>query len=289
MGAVNRCWRCGHQFSATPAADGQPPIRRDPIVGPLDRTPTPIGPPSATVAASMASVTVSSTSAITREATQLGESSAVRPGNSVLEAIPGWLRRLESPQADRWGTPFHCDFEPSARDRWRRRQNQAREWLRLVVGDPASKCDVPSQEHDAQSGVRTLADSADRSATGLATNAAPMANTVAVGRKESAVYPKVTGRLSTTRPKKPLADAAGALAFVLICVSLLLLRYPLISAALGAMALTLAAISQTVAPRLRTVALITLIVATLAAIGWDLNRDVVPGTFGPAEENTDIE
>jgi hypothetical protein len=289
MGAVNRCWRCGHRFPATPAADGQPPIRRDPIAGPLDRAPTPSGPASIATAQSMVSEAGSPSFANTREATQFSVSTTAVPEKSASEPIPGWLRRLESPQADRWGTPFHSNFEPTASDRWRRRQNQAREWLRLVVGDPASNTDVPSQEHDTQSGVRPRADARDRLATGFATSAATIANAMATGSKESAVAKKVTGQLSTPPPKKPLADAAGALALVLICVSLLLMRFPLIAAALGAMALTLAAISQTVVPRLRTVALITLIVAALAAIGWDLSRDVVPGTLGPAEKISDIE
>lgn len=289
MGAVNRCWRCGHRFPATPAADGQPPIRRDPIVGSLDRTPTPGGSASMATAQSMVSEAGSPAFANTREATRFSESTTAVPEKSASKPIPGWLRRLESPQADRWGTPFHSDFEPTASDRWRRRQNQAREWLRLVVGDPASKSDVPSQEHDTQSEVRPRADSKDRLATVFGTSAATIASAVAAGRKESAVAKKVTGRLATPPPRKPLADAAGALALVLICVSLLLMRFPLIAAALGAMALTLAAISQTVAPRLRTVALITLIVATLAAIGWNLSRDVVPGTLGPAEKISDIE
>ena len=31
MGAVNRCWKCGRAFSAQPATDGLPPVRRVPV------------------------------------------------------------------------------------------------------------------------------------------------------------------------------------------------------------------------------------------------------------------
>jgi hypothetical protein len=27
LGAVNRCWRCGHVFDGLPGEDGQPPVR----------------------------------------------------------------------------------------------------------------------------------------------------------------------------------------------------------------------------------------------------------------------
>ncbi|MFM7073758.1 MAG: hypothetical protein ACKO38_18380 [Planctomycetota bacterium] len=260
MGAVNRCWRCGHRFAATPAADGQPPIRRDPIPGPLDRTPTPSVPHSTAVAHSIGSEAVSPTFTGTCETTRLGESLAVGPETSAPQPIPGWLRRLEAPQAERWGTPFHSGFEPTTSDRWRRRQNQAREWLRLVLGDPEAAASVAAKP-----------------------------NVVSAARNESAPKNRVSGRLSIRPPRTPLADAAGALALILACVSLLLLRYPLIAAALGAMALTLAAISQSIAPRLRTVALIVLIVATLAAIGWNLSRAGGSGTMGPAEKSSDVE
>lgn len=34
MGAVNRCWKCGRAFSAQPASDGLPPVRRVPVIAP---------------------------------------------------------------------------------------------------------------------------------------------------------------------------------------------------------------------------------------------------------------
>lgn len=39
MGAVNRCWRCGRAFTATPTVSAAPPVRRNPIDGPLDVPP----------------------------------------------------------------------------------------------------------------------------------------------------------------------------------------------------------------------------------------------------------
>lgn len=39
MGAVNRCWRCGRAFAATPTVAAAPPLRRAPIDGPLDVPP----------------------------------------------------------------------------------------------------------------------------------------------------------------------------------------------------------------------------------------------------------
>ena len=31
LGAVNRCWKCGHAFAAQPTTDGLPPVRRVPL------------------------------------------------------------------------------------------------------------------------------------------------------------------------------------------------------------------------------------------------------------------
>lgn len=39
MGAVNRCWRCGRAFAATPTVSSAPPVRREPVEGPLDLPP----------------------------------------------------------------------------------------------------------------------------------------------------------------------------------------------------------------------------------------------------------
>ncbi len=33
LGAVNRCWKCGHSFSLRPETDGRPPVRVEAVVG----------------------------------------------------------------------------------------------------------------------------------------------------------------------------------------------------------------------------------------------------------------
>lgn len=39
LGAVNRCWRCGQTLVAHAGPVDLPPVRRSPVVGPLDRPP----------------------------------------------------------------------------------------------------------------------------------------------------------------------------------------------------------------------------------------------------------
>lgn len=256
LGAVNRCWRCGHRFSSSASGDGQPPVRRTPITTPLDGSPPSIEALVVDDGVDRGVEIVPATNTERSPASEAARGPAVsvatpvRPP-SVSDSPAGELKRLDSPQASRFGTPFRSDFEPSSRDRWRRRQRQVHDWLRLLVGEPPSR--VSARTPTSGSG------------------APPPGNETRRGGASSSMPAETTTRVAAqadSPPRTPLANASALLGLTLCLTSLVLLPYPLIALLMGGMALALSAISLWAAPRARTVALLALIVASLTVMGW---------------------
>lgn len=260
LGAVNRCWRCGHRFPSAASVDGEPPVRRAPIAVPLDGSPPPIMALVADDGAGRGGEGDAATNAERCPAPEAALGSSVpvsapirTPSDSVSPG--GQLKRLDSPQASRFGTPFRSDFEPSSKDRWRRRQRQLRDWLRLLMGEPRpiEPSSTPSSTPSSSSGLQPTNNEARRGGAGSSMHATPATRVAAK---------------SDSPPRTPLANAAAMLGLALSLTSLLLLAYPLIAFLMGGVALAVSAISLWAAPRARTVALLALIVASLAVIGW---------------------
>jgi hypothetical protein len=67
------------------------------------------------------------------------------------------------------------------------------------------------------------------------------------------------------------------------------MAYPLIAFAMAGLALALAAFSQWVLPRVRTLALLILALAILATIGWRAGGWVRPSGGGGTAESEDFE
>jgi len=258
MGAVNRCWRCGHHFAVSPAADGLPPVRRDPIPAPAGGSP---GPSRSTVEGRPLPVSVrpqSPASPIESHAQPAISSQAVQTSN---EAAAGRLLRLETANAERWGTPFSSDFEPTAGDRWRRRQRRLREWLRLVMGDPPGV--AGAGKFVGRPAPWAPGSSGEASARGIA-----------------------RASLLDTPPHSPIANAAAFLSLALSAIALAVLPYPLIALAIAGMALALATLAQWAAPRARTIALIVLALAILATAIWKATpRAASAGGVGALESS----
>ncbi|MEY4179806.1 MAG: hypothetical protein RLY70_3380 [Planctomycetota bacterium] len=240
MGAVNRCWRCGHHFAVSPAADGLPPVRRDPIPAPTGGS---LEPSRTTVVGRALPVSVRPQSPASPIETHAQPAIASQTAQSSDEAAAGRLLRLETANAKRWGTPFSSDFEPTAGDRWRRRQRRLREWLRLVVGDPPS---VAGAGKFVDRPTPWAASSLGGASRGGIARASPL----------------------DTPPHSPLANAAAFLSLALSAIALAVLPYPLIALAMAGMALSLATLSQWATPRARTIALIVLALAILATAIW---------------------
>jgi hypothetical protein len=270
MGAVNRCWRCGHHFATAPIASGEPPVRRQPISGPLDGSHA-WTPPLAAARDGGATRDGGPLAAplTTVESTPVAERAERRDGDrrQAAEADSlGTLRLLDSPHANRWGTPFHSDFEPTAGDRWRRVYRRLREWIRLVVGDPTSSPAPPNPASGTE--LRRLVDN---------------------GADEGGEARFSSGRSDSSLPQSPLANAAAVLSLVLSLLAIPFMAYPLIAFAMAGLALALAAFSQWVLPRVRTLALLILALAILAANGWRAGGGIRPAGGGGTAESEDFE
>jgi hypothetical protein len=245
LGAVNRCWRCGHRFRRLPAADGQPPVRREPV------------------ASSLVTVTV--------------VESPVPGQNPDLEPDFGRLQQIETPQSDRWGTPFRSDFEPSARDRWRRRERRFRDWLCLIVGERRRAPAEPIAEHD------SIAERESDSLQSLPPSTA------------SRSPQRKTGRISDGRnsdrseppPRTPIATASAVLSGLLGVAALVLLSFPLLALLMAGMAFSLATIAYWTYPRTRTLVLIAVSVLILAVVGATMAGWTAPKSAGNSSEFQD--